>query len=356
MTNRNMPAEPLVSVVVPCFNAAAYVGETIESVLAQTYGHLELLVVDDGSSDRSPEIVQSYAERSGGRLLALRQPNGGLSNARNHGVARARGEYVFFLDADDLIAPDTLASLVAAANGKAAAIGVCGWRRLRQTETGWEPTPAELEIPAPDADHLRAWLEGQWIPICSLLWPRDLLLRLGGFDESLTTNEDGDLMWRALAEGARLVFAQAGESFYRTHGDQAVSMSRDMFSEHRYRSRVRTLEKLTVRLRELGLWERYREPVGIAYHNIALLGFEAHPVLARECLKLGERYAGKRAVSRTRLGRILVRLVGLERKERLIQTLAQLGLRTSERKLVLRHRQLHAGSAEPAAAERQLGA
>ena len=90
---------PLVSVVIPCYNSARYLGETIESVLAQTYARVEVIVVDDGSIDTTPKIAQSYP------VQYLYKTNGGISAARNTGVVHSRGKYVLFLDHDDRLLP-----------------------------------------------------------------------------------------------------------------------------------------------------------------------------------------------------------------------------------------------------------
>jgi len=99
-------ARPMVTVVIPCFNAQAFLPRTLESVRAQTHANLEIIVVDDASSDRSVEIVRSYAARDSRVRLLVRSTNAGTPGApRNDGVANARGEWIAFLDADDLWHP-----------------------------------------------------------------------------------------------------------------------------------------------------------------------------------------------------------------------------------------------------------
>src|SRR5215213_3125487 len=96
-------ASPLVSVVIPCYNQAHFLGEAIESVLAQSYPNFEIVVVDDGSTDDTSEVAGSYP-----KVRLVRQENQGLSGARNAGLARSEGEYVVFLDADDRLRPEAL--------------------------------------------------------------------------------------------------------------------------------------------------------------------------------------------------------------------------------------------------------
>jgi hypothetical protein len=105
---------PRVSIITPVYNGAAYIGEAIESVLAQTWRDWELIVVDDGSTDATPDILQSFLDP---RIVCIRQENQGEAGARNTGLDRARGEYIAFLDADDLYLPSALADLVAYMDG-----------------------------------------------------------------------------------------------------------------------------------------------------------------------------------------------------------------------------------------------
>ena len=94
-----MSKTPLVSIVIPCYNAERYVGEAIESALDQTYPHKEVIVIDDGSTDSSLEVIRSF----GNHLRWETAPNRGGSAARNRGLELARGELIQFLDADDLL-------------------------------------------------------------------------------------------------------------------------------------------------------------------------------------------------------------------------------------------------------------
>jgi O-antigen biosynthesis protein len=325
-----------VSVIIPCYNGHLYLHEAIDSVLDQTYPNIELIVVDDGSTDNSWEIIQSYKSR----ITGVKQHNQGLPASRNNGVARASGEYLFFLDCDDLIAPDTIASLVTTVQGQDRAISCCHWRSLVHSKCGWIAVPGEVPFPQTNPDPLAAWLMGEWIPVCSLLWSRSLFEELGGYDNQLTINEDGDLMFRALVGGARLVVATGGESFYRRHGTDSLSMSRDVFSEHRFQSSMRVLAKLEAELQHRGTWEKYRIPVGTAYQMLAARTFSSRPDLAREALQKGKAYAGRQAVAATRLGRILVKALGLERKQQLVEVLAKFGILTRGRRELIELRKL----------------
>lgn len=107
----SIPDMPLISVVMPCYNNGAYVAQAIESVQKQTFENWELVVVNDGSTDKSDEVISGYA-RTDKRIHYIKQENKGVSAARNHGVQAATGEYICFLDADDWFAPECLQKVV----------------------------------------------------------------------------------------------------------------------------------------------------------------------------------------------------------------------------------------------------
>jgi glycosyltransferase involved in cell wall biosynthesis len=318
------------------------VGETLASIRAQTYAPVEHIIVDDGSTDESWAVIAAAAAGSAGPgrtepLRAVRLArNGGAPHARNVGAGLARGEYLMFLDADDLLAPDTLAALVAAVRDRPGTMGVCSWQRLRRGRTGaWLPAPREVPLPVPGADHLREVLTGScWVPVHAMLWRRDVYARTGGWDETLTLDDDTDLTARALLDGATLVVATGGEAYYRHHGAHRLSASADVFSPSTLKSQVRFAEKLAALLETRGKLAEYTVPLGTTYLRIAQRAYQQGFVeLGRECQARGEQLAGgPRPVSRSRVGRVLVRLLGMERKERVMQTLAIWGLGSRERR------------------------
>ncbi|WP_367990323.1 glycosyltransferase [Vibrio sp. NTOU-M3] len=103
-----MKSNPLISIILPVYNVEEYLDECLESILKQTYDNYELLAIDDGSTDNSLKLLESYDDKFSGRLRVISKENGGLSSARNTGLENALGEYVYFLDSDDWILADTL--------------------------------------------------------------------------------------------------------------------------------------------------------------------------------------------------------------------------------------------------------
>lgn len=216
---------PLVSVVIPAYNAAPWLSAAVDSVLAQDFQDYELIVVDDGSTDGTPGVLARY----GDRIRSLRKANGGLSSARNAGIAAARGRYVAFLDADDRWLPGKLAAQVACMEAR--------------SEVGFTTTCARLED---EQGHvLGTWPCARWTGsflahlFASLgdvagsgsaaMVRRELFARAGTFDESLPSLEDVD-MWMRLAALTGYACVDEPLVVIRRHG---ASMSRN-------RERMRT--------------------------------------------------------------------------------------------------------------------
>ena len=116
----------LVSIIIPVYNVEAYLGECLDSVLKQTHHDLEVLVVNDGSSDGSLAVAQTYAQADP-RVRIIDKPNGGLSDARNAGIAAATGDFLAFIDGDDYISPDFVAQLLAPLKDATIAVSVCAY-------------------------------------------------------------------------------------------------------------------------------------------------------------------------------------------------------------------------------------
>jgi O-antigen biosynthesis protein len=344
-----MTGRPLVSVVTPCHSAEAFIGETIESVLAQSAHPVEHLIVDDGSTDGSLAVIQRYASRHPERLHVERLPvSHGASHARNRGAAVARGEFLMFLDADDLLAADALAALVAAVHEHPGAIAHAPWRRLIRDRRGaWRSRPSGVPRPSGDPDKaLWDWLEGRaWAPPCAVLWPRSVFERSGGWNEDFTVDDDGELMRRVLSRGVPLASAGGGGALYRTHGPGRVSLSQTMMTEEQLRRTSKAvIDCVAAELERQGRLSDFAPAVGTAYERVALAAsLQGHDDLAKECHALGSRLGGRADVSRTALGRALARTIGLERKERLVQWLAERGIASSARRTNVRRRELRTG-------------
>ncbi len=210
---------PLISVVMPCYNAAPYVEEAVESVMGQTYGNVEVIVVDDGSSDESASVVQRLAARYPGRIQLLHTSRMGPFPARNTGLKYCKGAFIAFLDADDWWLPETLEKLHRALMDDAVDLVYCGWQNVGEGIQSEPYVPPEYEKEDAVATFIRTC---PW-PIHAALMPKSLVDRLGGFSERRFSAMDYDFWLRALALTRRIKRVPEVLAFYRWHDKGQVS-------------------------------------------------------------------------------------------------------------------------------------
>lgn len=212
------PRAPVATVLVPVYNAQAYLLEALRSVSAQTFTDFEILVIDDGSTDASPELLAEHA-RSDPRLRVLRQPNGGISAALNRGIAEARGEFIVRMDADDVMLPERIRTQIAFLQSHPG-LGFCASAMQMIDSQGrvfdtYRPRPAsESELDRMLADRL---------PIVythpTVTYRTAAVRALGGYDRDQEPCEDMDLFGRLILAGHRGVVVPEVLMRYRVHGN-----------------------------------------------------------------------------------------------------------------------------------------
>lgn len=208
-----------VSVVVPAYNYAHFLPHCLASVFGQACADLEVIVVDDGSSDDTAAVVAREP-----RARYLHQANAGLSAARNTGLVASSGEFLLFLDADDLLAPRTLAARVAfLAARPTAGVAVCRNRQFIDTMPDGQPRPGPPWY-LPPRDLAPRLLHFNLAPPHAWLLRRHVADAVGLFDTGLRACEDHDYWLRALVAGHAPLYSPVGEVFYRKH---PASMSAD---------------------------------------------------------------------------------------------------------------------------------
>jgi glycosyltransferase involved in cell wall biosynthesis len=218
----------LISVAMPCHNAASYVEEAIASVLAQDYPHVELVVVDDGSTDGSTEILQRLASENPERITLIFQDRTGPFAARNRALAHANGNYIAFLDADDTWQPDALRRMHDALETEPADIAYCGWQNIGIAATDTQPNiPPELDA----SDAVGYLLEHAPWPINGALIRRTLIDELRGFSERAPTAMNDDLWLRMFARQPRLARVPEVLAFHRQYprGNTRIPHWRQVF-------------------------------------------------------------------------------------------------------------------------------
>lgn len=213
INNTTTSQNTLVSVIIPCYGQAHWLGDAIESALKQTHKPIEIIVVNDGSPDNTTEIASKYP------VEILCKENGGLSSARNAGIAIATGEHILCLDADDMILPEMVEKCLARNDD----IVSTAQQEFGDTNYLWD---TQLEHPT----FFDFWNHNQ-INCCSL-FKRKIWEELGGFDESMRYGyEDWDFWMRATDKGYTVSVIKEPLFLYRRHGISMVHGARKHHNE-----------------------------------------------------------------------------------------------------------------------------
>ena len=228
-----------VSVIVPCFNQARFLARALTSLAEQSHADVDVVVVNDGSTDDTEKVARSFASRPGFRYLS--QENRGLPAARNAGIALATGDYLSFLDADDYYHPDKLAAEAEVLDTEPS-LGFVYCDIVSVDDCDW---PLDVQHPVATSrtrlsgNLLEPLLKGGYFPPHTVMVRRSALEDVGRFDESLGGHADYDLWLRLSASGHRAFFLDCKLAYYRRHEE---SMSGD--GEHMAETRRRSLVKL----------------------------------------------------------------------------------------------------------------
>jgi len=216
---------PLVSIIIPVFNSEKYLADTITSALLQTWTNIEIIIVDDSSTDRSLNIARQFNDD---RIRVFEQKNKGASAARNRGLAEAKGEYIQFLDADDVLNNVKIEAQVRLLAGKDDAIANCAtvnffdrtdpyniqpfhdWYRQGSTDT------ADFLVKLYGGALIGPEYGGM-IGVHAWLCPKTTIDRAGKWNEELTTDDDGEFFCRVVLAARRIVYSDQAVCYYRKY-------------------------------------------------------------------------------------------------------------------------------------------
>jgi glycosyltransferase involved in cell wall biosynthesis len=215
-----------VSVIIPCRNAAAWLGDAIESCLGQSWRDLQIIVVDNGSTDGSLELARRYESRGITMLECVRE---GAGVARNLGLALAEGKFIQFLDADDVLHADKIRVQVERLTGAPPdTIASGAWARFRRSpsEAAFSLEPVWCDL-APEQFLITSWRGGGMMPNFAWLTPRALIEAAGPWNEDLSLNDDGEFFSRVVLAASGIVFCDAARGYYRMAGAASMSGRRD---------------------------------------------------------------------------------------------------------------------------------
>ena len=210
-----MSHQPLVSICIPCHNAAPYVGAALDSVLVQTWKNLEIIVVNDGSTDGSAEVLEHYKERG---IRVIHQENRGQCAAANRAFAESTGDYIKFFDADDLISPEMIEKQMGRLAGRTDAVALSEWGRFHGDLGTFKSNPQSVWRDMEPSEWLvEAWHDARPMMQCALwLIPRPILVQCGGWDEELSLINDFEFFARVLCHSKEVLFTPEAVLYYRS--------------------------------------------------------------------------------------------------------------------------------------------
>ncbi|HLF51221.1 glycosyltransferase family 2 protein [Flavobacterium sp.] len=221
---------PLVSIIIPTYNRVSLIRETLDSVLAQTYTYWECIVVDDGSTDATEEVVQEFKKKDPRFQYYLRpveRPKG-ANTCRNYGLELSKGEFVQFLDSDDLISSNKIeVQIVQLLKDDAATIAICRWQFfsnfLGDSDSQNEFKAYKNFDTISEFIDALAW-SGGFLPPHAYLVSRKLIDQAGNWMENLAVNQDGEFFARIFIKAKRVVFSNNAVVYYRRNNDDNVSL------------------------------------------------------------------------------------------------------------------------------------
>ena len=259
-----------VSVIIPLYNNEAYIAQTIDSCLAQTHDSIEIIVVENGSTDKSYQVVKSIDDK---RLSVFQIPTPNAAAARNYGYQKATGTYIIFLDADDVMAPNKIELQLKALSKKPKGfIACCAWAKFTTNTKEAVISPQKVwNIQNPIDWCLQSWMgEGMMIPGCWLI-PKPIIDKAGLWDERLSLHDDGEFMCRVLLASKGNVFVENTVVYYR---QLASSLSRQNQSYRAAKSALNVCESYRKSL--LPLYDGPKVRQALAY-NYRRFMYEFHP-------------------------------------------------------------------------------
>ncbi len=218
---KHINLQPLISIIIPTFNRSCLLGETLDSVLSQTYQNWECIVVDDGSKDHTVELMKFYKEKDS-RIEFYKRPNNkkkGAASCRNFGLEKSRGEFIQFLDSDDLLHANKLKYQIDAVKKKDDVLLTCKWGYFTKLDHLYNRFKHKQKVyrnfrrPYKLLFYFGKYEE--FLPIHTYLIPKGIIKKAGNWNENLCNNDDAEFMTRILLQARRIHFTPGAIVFYR---------------------------------------------------------------------------------------------------------------------------------------------
>ena len=286
--NLPLSQNPLVSVIIPLFNAEAHIAETLQNVLKQTYSPIEIIVVDDGSIDSSLKIARTFECE---RVIIHSQPNSGASAARNYGLREAKGDFIQFLDADDLLSENKIKDQVDILKTDLTKVSFCNTVHFFDGEDYNNATLNKNDLPylidyENPVDLLMNLYSGNWkwgmITIHSWLTPANLIKKAGTWNETLTVDDDGEFFCRVLLSSSGVRFSKNVTNYYRKYNNKKSLAS--MKSDKALKSAFNAIQLKERTLSEKIAPQIWQKAISWQYFQMAVITYPYYKEITNEAL------------------------------------------------------------------------
>lgn len=277
---------PLVSVVIPAYNSASWIKETLNSVVGQSYPNIEIFVIDDGSKDDTFEIARTYESE---KLKVFAQKNSGACRARNFGLSMSKGKYIQFLDADDVLSADKIESQVAVLEKNPGYLGVATTIHFMNGDDYLAMEPRDESFWIHDTDDPVNFLvrlyggdgERWMVQTSAWLTPKEICNKVGPWNEKLLLDQDGEYFARVVlaSKGIRIT---GGKNYYRrfVYGG---NISAKANKKENLQSALLALKLKSGYISAHTRSERFMQALATLYMEIAINAYPAFPDLVAEC-------------------------------------------------------------------------
>jgi glycosyltransferase involved in cell wall biosynthesis len=301
--------KPLVSVIIPIYNAKLFLVDAVETIKNQTWENIEIILVDDGSTDGSFEIAKSLESK---KIIVLQQKNSGASAARNKGLATAKGEYIQFLDADDLLATDKIALQLAELihNPNAVSFGDCihffkGGPHAEDVFYGTHEGFDKEETPINFIKKLYGGVEpilAGMIEIHAWLCPKSVIDAAGNWDEELTVDDDGEFFLRVVLAAAKVMYCPNAIVYYRKHEEASLSNTKGLAN---ITSSAKSLCLKSAHLSKHGNDETLKRVMSKFFWQLAVRSYPEYKSISKKLVEQAISLQGKKQIPKLNIGNII---------------------------------------------------
>lgn len=282
----------LVSIIIPIYNAEKYLAETIKSAINQTWENKEIIVVDDGSTDRSLVIANQFSEYG---LIIISQKKNGAAAARNVGLRNAKGSFIQFLDADDLLSPNKIELQMEEISTFPEKISLSNSVHFFEGSDPltFSPSKADIDLFTSTGEPSDFLLNlygrvghGGIVPVHSWLTPRALLDKAGYWNESLSLDDDGEYFCRVVLASTEVVFVQHTYAYYRKYKSNKSLSAQNTLKA--LQSAYKTLNLKEDHFRRYKEKDFYSKTFAASYYKLGIQCYPKYKTLSSQCIKSAE--------------------------------------------------------------------